>query len=62
MLNEKTMSVKLRRHDVIRLMLSCTNLAFDETLSENARGMWKELHDKLKAQLEEFDEKHKDEE
>jgi hypothetical protein len=55
MLNEKIISLKLKRIDVCNLMLATTSLSQGEN-----REHWKELHDKLKQILDEFDEKNKE--
>lgn len=73
MINEKTVTVKMRRIDLCKLMTACTHLNFefqDEAKStkdeevkrerERSARMWGALHDMLKAQLDDFDEKHKD--
>lgn len=52
-LNEKTVTLKLRRIDVCDLLIATTSLKH----STNAEH-WGELHDKLKAILDDFDEKH----
>ena len=51
--NQKTMTLKLKRIDVCDLMLACTAIA-EETESKK----WNELHDKLLAMLDAFDEKN----
>lgn len=73
MLNEKIVTVKMRRLDLCKLMFACTSLNFcfqDEAKNESdaevkrmkieSSKMWSELHDMLKEQLNAFDEKHKD--
>ena len=51
--NQNTMTVKLKRIEVCDLMLACTYL------DQNTDGMkWGELHDKLKAMIDAFDEKN----
>lgn len=51
--NERQMKVNLQRIDVCDLLIACT-------YCEQATGAkkWGELHDKLKAALEAFDEKN----
>ena len=51
--NLKTVKVGITRRELCDLLLACTCLA-DET--EQAR--WNALHDKLRAQLDSFDEKN----
>lgn len=53
-LNQKTVTVKLRRIDLCDLMLACT--AINEGDPETKK--WAELHDKLKEILSDFDAKH----
>lgn len=53
-LNQKTMTVKLRRIDVCDLLLACS-CADDK--ADNGSEKWKRLHDMLKEQLEAFDAK-----
>lgn len=52
-LNQKVVSLKLKRIEVCDLMLSCTALS-DAT--ENTKK-WDDLHDKLQEILKEFDKK-----
>lgn len=56
-LNARTVNVKISRLDLCDLMLACTVLD-TETDPENTK--WRKLHDKLKAILNEFDEKQED--
>lgn len=51
--NYKTVTLKLDRIDLCNLILATTSLKID-TKAEK----WGVLHDKLKAILEDFDEKH----
>ena len=52
-LNQKTVSLKLKRIEVCDLMLACT------VLSDNIENTkkWNDLHDKLQGILKEFDKK-----
>lgn len=52
--NEKNLSVKLTRHELIDLLLLCS---FHEKDAEK----WGKLHNKLYNQLKSYDEKHLDE-
>ena len=74
MLNEKTVTVKMKRIDLCKLMAACTHIKFDfvndasnaktevaKGIAERSAKMWTSLHDMLKKQLEDFDENHKDE-
>ena len=51
--NQRTMTVKLERIDVCDLLLACTALE-----QETGAKKWDDLHNKLKATLEAFDEKN----
>ena len=51
--NEKTVTLKLKRIEVCNLMMACTALSQEEN-----REHWKELHDKLKQILKDFDDKN----
>ena len=53
-LNQKTVTLKLKRIEVCDLMLACT--ALDSSTPEDTQK-WAKLHDKLKAILDEFDKK-----
>ena len=52
-LNERTYTIKIKRIDVCDLLLACTAVA-----EESNAKKWSELHDLLKKQLEEQDEKN----
>lgn len=51
-LNQKTVTIKIKRIDVCDLLLACS--AIDKSTDGTK---WKDLHDKLKAILDEFDSK-----
>lgn len=53
--NQKTVTLKLTRHDVCDLLLACS--ALDKSTDENTKK-WNELHDKLKDILDDFDSKN----
>lgn len=53
-LNEKTVTVKMKRIDLCDLMLACT--ALDNATDENTTK-WATLHDQLKEILDDFDSK-----
>lgn len=53
-LNEKTVTVKMKRIDLCNLMLACTVL--DNATDENTTK-WATLHDQLKEILDDFDSK-----
>lgn len=52
-LNQKTVTLKLKRIEVCNLLIACTALSDGEH-----REHWKELHDKLEEILNEFDERN----
>ena len=52
-LNEKTMTLKLKRRDVCDLLLAATIIANGSKATK-----WRKIHDTLKQALEEFDKKH----
>lgn len=54
MLNEKTVTVEIKRIQLCDLLLACTHL--DMETSEDTKK-WRELHDKLKQILDDFDKK-----
>lgn len=54
MLNEMTVTMKLRRIDLCDLMLACAAL---DCVTDDDTTKWAELHDKLKEILVEFDKK-----
>ena len=51
--NQRTMTLKLERIDVCDLMLACTVIA-----EQTDAKKWSELHDKLLAMIDAFDEKN----
>lgn len=52
-LNQKTVTVKIKRIELCDLMLACT--AISDGCKETKK--WGELHDKLKQILDDFDQK-----
>lgn len=56
-LNQKIVSLKLKRIEICDLLLACT--AVSESLEGDGRTTkkWNDLHDKLGAILKKFDEK-----
>ena len=54
-LNQKTVTLKLKRIDVCNLLLATTSLSEGEN-----RERWRVLHDKLKEILDDFDAKNAD--
>ena len=53
-LNQMTVNAKLKRIDICDLLIACT-IVDEATEEDNTK--WAELHDKLKAILDEFDAK-----
>lgn len=53
-LNERTVSLKLKRIDLCDLLIACSDLRFR---TEPEGQKWADLHDKLEAILEDFDSK-----
>ncbi len=51
-LNQKTVTVKIKRIELCDLLIACTALD-EETSADNHK--WAKLHDKLKAILDDFD-------
>lgn len=74
MLNEKTVTLKMKRIDLCKLQTACLSLKFDferaaikaetedaKRIAEGSANMWSDLHEILRAQLEDFDAKHENE-
>ncbi len=53
MLNEKTVTVKIKRGDLCDLLLACSALS---RVPDSAKK-WKRLHDQLKQIVDDFDSK-----
>lgn len=53
-LNQKTVTVKMKRIDLCDLLIACT--ALDDATDENTTK-WAKLHDQLKEILDDFDSK-----
>ena len=51
--NQRTMTVKLNRIEVVDLLIAC-NFVIDDLGEEDAKK-WKELQDKIEKQLDAFD-------
>ena len=51
--NQKTVTMKLSRIELCDLLIACNTCA-----DVSNADKWSKLHDKLKAILDEFDEKH----
>lgn len=54
MLNEKTVTVKIKRIQLCDLLLACSVL---DKASDKGTKKWRELHDQLKEILDDFDKK-----
>lgn len=52
--NERTITLKLERRDVCRLLIACTIVS----QIRDSSPVWKELHDKIQEQLHAFDQKN----
>ena len=57
-LNQKTVTLKLKRIEVSDLRLACTVIADSLMRDGQTAEKWEALHDKLSETLKEFDEKH----
>ena len=51
--NQRTVTVKLNRGEIIDLLIAC-NFVMDD-VGEEDRKKWKDLHAKISEQLEAFD-------
>ncbi len=56
-LNQRTVTLKLKRRDVVDLLIACAECGAAEEGSK-----WALLHDAIKQQLTNFDEKQEDKE
>lgn len=56
-LNQKNVSLKLKRIEVCDLLLACTAVSESQKGEGQTAKKWDDLHDKLKAILDEFDKK-----
>lgn len=54
-MNEKTLTVTMKRIDLCNLMLACTNTAQSLEAEGRTARKWRTLHDQLKAALDSFD-------
>lgn len=57
-LNQKTVSLKLKRIEICDLLLACTAISDSQKRDGQTAQKWDDLHNKLEAILEEFDKKH----
>ena len=55
--NQRTVTIKLTRHEVCRLMRACEAVSVE---SEDNPDSWNDLNEKIKAQLDEHDKKQKE--
>lgn len=56
-LNQKTVSLKLKRIEICDLLLACTAISDSQKHDGQTAQKWDDLHNKLKAILEEYDKK-----
>lgn len=56
-LNQRTVTVSMKRIDLCDLMLACTNAAHSLEKEGKTATKWHNLHDKLKNALDQFDKK-----
>lgn len=56
-LNQRTVTVSMKRIDLCNLMLACTNVALSLEKNGETAAKWYDLHDKLKNALDQFDKK-----
>ena len=55
-LNERTVTISMKRIDLCDLLLACTNSMVNSQRSDGrSAAKWKKLHDRLKETLDEFD-------
>ena len=59
MYNDKDVTLTLKRIEICDLLLACTNAYYH---ASNKAKKWDELHEKLFAILNDFDENHRKEE
>ncbi len=59
--NNRTVTLKLARHEVIDLMLICNTIAYQLQQTDPASmKKWNKLHDKIRDQLEQYDKKQEE--
>lgn len=56
-LNQKTVTVKIKRIELCDLLIACTACSSSVKERGETGKKWDDLHDKLKAILDEFDKK-----
>lgn len=56
-LNQRTVTVSMKRIDLCNLMLACTAIEFSAKQKGETGQKWHDLHDKLKSALDAFDKK-----
>ena len=56
-LNQKTVIVKLKRIELCDLLIACTSVSESLERDGVSAKKWNDLHDKLRAILDEFDKK-----
>ena len=54
--NGDIVNLRISRGNVCRILRALTNEMLSENLDENSRAMWRDIHDDVREQLNEFDE------
>lgn len=54
-LNERTVTVTMKRIELCDLLIACTNLAYLMNQTGNSSAKWNKLHNILAEALKEFD-------
>lgn len=57
-INQKTVTVKIKRIELCDLLIACAAVSTAVKESGETGKKWDDLHDKLEAILQDFDEKH----
>ena len=55
--NEKTITIRLKKRELIDVMKACTLIQFDEIFLEETRNKYRDIHDKLMGQITKWEEK-----
>ena len=59
--NNRTVTLKVARHEVIDLMLICNTIAYQlQQTDPVSMRKWNKLHDKINDQLKQYDKKHEE--
>lgn len=54
--NSDIVNLRISRGNVCRILTALVNEMFSESLGESSRAMWRDIHDDVREQLDEFDE------